>query len=145
MILHKPRWEALGNHFNLLVSITDNGKPKVVRVVTTQMLSAISEALKRGAKVKLTGEVTQSRKRKKLRKTRHVSFRSWLFHGRSEDLTSSPFDDCRGNARRASDDLFRGRGHLRLRANVPQLVQAGNKVTRSRCRNPRGRDHGVHW
>lgn len=62
MILQEPRWETLESHYGLLVSINDGGKTRVVRVVTTQMLSTVADELRRGSNVKLTGQIRQSRK-----------------------------------------------------------------------------------
>lgn len=62
MIIQAPYWVADSNRWSFFASATHDGKPRAMRICTTQMLAAFAHKMVRGSRVLLDGEVTNTRK-----------------------------------------------------------------------------------
>ena len=63
MIIQAPYWVADSNCWSFFGSATHEGKPKAMRICTTQMIAAFAPKMVRGSFVVLDGEITTTRKR----------------------------------------------------------------------------------
>lgn len=62
MIIQAPYWVKDGNCWSFFASASHDGKPKAIRIVTTQMLAAFAHKMTRGERVILDGDIANTRK-----------------------------------------------------------------------------------
>ncbi|KAH7701637.1 hypothetical protein AAVH_31226 [Aphelenchoides avenae] len=61
MIIQAPYWVKDGNCWSFFASASHDGKPKAIRIVTTQMLAAFAHKMTRGERVILDGDIANTR------------------------------------------------------------------------------------